>query len=126
MRADVPPGAMGYVAVHLPELSSWQGFYVVPTLRDRGEAVLAEARRMGGGQATDDGLPGLSTGDQAAVGARSATLAKLYSLATADPPPPAGRLDAIRWAIGAHVLLAPQSSCPVACLADFVPRCRGR
>lgn len=103
MRADVPPDALGYVAVHLPELGSWQGFFVLPALRRQGEALLAEARRAGGGQPNGDGLPGLPNKDQAAVGALSATLAKLCSHAVADPRLPADRMATIRSAIRAAV-----------------------
>lgn len=44
MSDAAPPGAIGYVAVHLPELHSWQGFFVLPALPRQGEALLAKAR----------------------------------------------------------------------------------
>jgi len=101
MPDAMPPDAIGYVALHLPELGSWQGFFVLASARERGELLLAEARRAGGGQIIDQGLQGVAPDDQPSIGALSGMLAKLYSLAIATPRPPAARAAAIQSAIGA-------------------------
>jgi hypothetical protein len=101
MRDSAPEWASGYVAVHLPEFGGWQGFHVMPEMRERGEALLVEARRSASVPLDGQAMPGIAGPDQAAVGALSATLAKLFTLAIADPPPAADRADAIRVATGA-------------------------
>lgn len=108
MKDTAPDDAIGYVVISLPDRGEWQGFFVVPSYQQQGEAILREVRKANeqagprsGGTEVNQALPGLSDGDQVAVGSLSAVLAELFTMGLSRPPPPPAQAEAIMAGVGA-------------------------
>ena len=89
MRDSAPADVMGYAVVHLPAQGAWQGWFVRSSFREKGEALLAQARSVsasGPGQVgVACGAPDTAAADQTAIGSISALMARLLMIRISEP-----------------------------------------